>query len=388
MTDNTNDSFFTKVVHAGLDPDPLSGAVAPAIHPSATFARDEHGELRDGYEYTRSDNPTRRRLEGAVTALIPGAVDAAAFASGSAAAAAVLRTLKPHSRLLVPRDMYHGLRRLLEVEAEYWSLNVERIQMHDADAVQDALRTPADMVWIETPSNPNLHVTDIESVARWAHDAGATVAVDATWTPPGVANPFDWGADLVVHSSTKYFGGHSDLLGGIAVTAESGMKHFVRVRFLQRLEGAVPSPFDAWLTLRGLRTLALRVERASENAMVVARALEAHDGVHAVHYPGLAGHPQHAVAARQMERFGAMLSFQVKGGPDVARQVPLSSRLFTAATSLGGVESLMEHRAPVEGPGTDTPHDLIRVSVGVEDANDLADDLASAIDDAQQRQGV
>ena len=388
MTDRANDSFFTKVVHAGLDPDPLSGAVAPAIHPSATFARDEHGDLRDGYEYTRSDNPTRRRLEGAVTELIPGALDAAAFASGSAAAAAVLRTLKPHSRLLVPRDMYHGLRRLLEVEAEHWSLNVERIAMHDIAAVQEALRTKADMVWIETPSNPNLHVTDIEAVTELAHAAGATVAVDATWTPPGVANPFDWGADLAVHSSTKYFGGHSDLLGGLAVTATGGQPQFERVRFLQRLEGAVPSPFDAWLTLRGMRTLALRVERACANALHVAQALEAHDGVLAVHHPGLTSHPQHAVAARQMERFGAMLSFQVKGGPAVARQVPLSSRLFTAATSLGGVESLIEHRAPVEGPGTDTPHDLLRVSVGVEDARDLANDLTAAVDDAMQRQGA
>jgi cystathionine gamma-synthase len=387
MSDKNNDSLFTQAVHAGLEPDPQTGAVAPAIHPSATFARDAAGELRDGFEYTRSDNPTRRRLEAAVTALHPGAWDAAAFASGSAAAAAVLRTLQPGSRLLVPRDMYHGLRRLLETEASYWSIDVERIAMHDPSAVREALRQPAAMVWTETPSNPNLHVTDLAEVSRLAHAAGATVAVDATWTPPGVTNPFHHGADLVVHSSTKYFGGHSDLLGGVVVTAEGGRERFERVRFLQRLEGAVPSPFDAWLTLRGIRTLALRVERACDNAAHLARALEAHSGVHAVHYPGLASHPQHAVAGRQMDRFGAMLSFQVHGGPDVARQVPLSSRLFTAATSLGGVESLIEHRAPVEGPGTPTPNDLLRVSVGIEDADDLIADLTAAVDDALKKHG-
>ena len=374
--------FETLAVHGGHGPDPATGAVAPPIHPSTTFVRDTDGEPRAGWVYARTDNPTRATLEAALTALQPGAGAAAAFGSGSAAASAVLRTVPRGGRVVVPDDMYHGVRTLLLGERDAWGVEVRVVDMADVDLVEAALADGADLVWIETPSNPRLKLTDLRAVARRAHAAGARVAVDATWTPPPLADPFALGADLIVHATTKYLAGHSDVLGGAVLARAEDDPAFARVRWLQRTEGAVPSPFDAWLTLRGLRTLALRVRAACDGAERLADFLEGHPAVVEVLYPGLPSHPQHALASRQMSRPGAMLSFRVRGGAEAAGAVASATRWFARATSLGGVESLIEHRAPVEGPDTPTPLDLLRVSVGIEHPDDLIADLAAALDAA------
>ena len=373
----------TVAVHAGAEVDPETGAVTPPIHPSTTFVQEADGSARAGYVYARTGNPTRTRLERAVAALHPAAgpnAAAAAFASGSAAASAVLRSVDPGGVVVVPDDMYHGIRRLLAAQASRWGVALRAVDTSDLGALEAAL-APGDvaLVWLETPSNPSLKITDVAAAVRLAHGAGARLAVDATWTPPGVADPFRQGADLVMHSSTKYLAGHSDVLGGVVVARGEDDPTFAFVRELQGLEGAVPSPFDAWLTLRGLRTLALRVRAASESAERLAAYLADHPAVHVVAYPGRPDHPNHAVAKAQMERFGAMLSFRVRGGADAARRVAAAPRWFRSATSLGGVESLIEHRAPVEGPDTPTPDDLLRVSVGIEATDDLLRDLEGAL---------
>ena len=371
--------FEPRAVHGGQRTDEATGAVAPPIHPSTTFVRDPGGEPRAGWTYSRTDNPTRAALEAALTALQPGAGACAAFASGSAAASAVLRTVPRGGRIVAPDDMYHGLRTLLSGEREAWGIDVAFVDLAEANAVAAAIVEGVDLVWVETPSNPSLRLTDVRDVVRRAHDVGARVAVDATWTPPSVADPFGDGADLIVHATTKYLAGHSDLLGGVVLARAEDDPSFTRVRWLQRTEGAVPSAFDAWLTLRGLRTLALRVRAACDGAERVARFLDDHPAVIEVRYPGLASHPQHELATRQMARYGAMLSFRVRGGAAAAERVASSTRLLARATSLGGVESLIEHRAPVEGPDTPTPPDLLRVSIGIEHADDLVADLASAL---------
>ncbi|MDR9391417.1 MAG: PLP-dependent transferase [Trueperaceae bacterium] len=373
----------TLAVHAGADADPETGAVTPPIHPSTTFLQEPDGSARAGYVYARTGNPTRTRLEEAVAALHPAAglhAAAAAFASGSAAASALLRSVDPGGVAIVPDDMYHGIRRLLLAQAERWGVTLRFVDTSDLAAVGAALAAgDVALVWLETPSNPSLKVSDVAGAVDLAHRAGARLAVDATWTPPGVADPFREGADVVMHSSTKYLAGHSDVLGGVVVARSEDDPTFAFARSLQGLEGAVPSPFDAWLTLRGLRTLALRVRAASDTAETLATFLAGHPAVHAVAYPGRSDHPNHAVAAAQMDRFGAMLSFRVRGGADAARRVAAATRWFRPATSLGGVESLIEHRAPVEGPDTPTPEDLLRVSVGIEAADDLVRDLAAAL---------
>lgn len=374
--------FETRAVHGGPGADDATGAVAPAIHPSTTFVRDADGEPRAGWVYGRTENPTRHALETALTALQPGAGACATFASGSAAASAVLRTVPRGGTIVVPDDMYHGVRALLFGQQEAWGVDVRVADLSDLDAVGDALGGRADLVWIETPSNPSLKLTDVRAVADRAHAAGARVAVDATWTPPPLADPLADGADLIVHSTTKYLAGHSDVLGGAVLARGEDDPSFARVRWLQRSEGAVPSPFDAWLTLRGLRTVALRVRAACDGAERVAAFLASHPAVDEVFYPGLPTHPQHDLAARQMARPGAMLSFRVRGGAGAAGRVASATRLFARATSLGGVESLIEHRAPVEGPDTPTPIDLLRVSVGIEHPDDLVADLQQALDRA------
>jgi cystathionine gamma-synthase len=381
MSGSRNDdlAFETRAVHAAGEPDAPTGAVVPPIHPATTFVRDPGGTPRADWVYARSENPTRTALEAALTRLVPGASAAAAFASGSAAAAAVLRTVEPGGRLLVPDDMYHGVRTLLAEEHRYWGQHLTVVDMSDMGALRRVLDRGAELVWIETPSNPRLKLTDLRAAADAAHEAGALVAVDATWTPPPVADPFALGADLVVHATTKYLAGHSDVLGGVVLAADETHPAFARVRRLQRHEGAVPSPFDAWLTLRGLRTLALRVRAACDGAERLATFLEGHPAVIEVLYPGLPAHPQHELAQRQMRRPGAMLSFRVRGGAAAAERVASGTRLFVRATSLGGVESLIEHRAPIEGVGTATPDDLLRVSVGVEHPDDLVRDLERAL---------
>lgn len=367
----------TVAIHAGSDADAATGAVVPPIHLSTTFERDRDGGYRRGFVYTRSDNPNRRALETALAALQGGAA-AAAFASGSAAASTVLRALPRGVHALLPREIYHGIRKLVDGALAGSELRVDYVDMVDLAAVEAAWREDTALVWVETPSNPLLSITDLASVCGLAHARGARVAVDATWTPPGVADPIAAGADLVVHATTKYLSGHSDVLGGAVVAARADAL-WDRIVFLQRYEGAVPSPFDCWLAHRGLRTLPYRMRGHTSNAEVVASFLAGHDAVTRVHYPGLTSHAGHDLARRQMISFGGMLSFRLAGGEGAAMEVASRTRLFRRATSLGGVESLIEHRASIEGPGSGTPTDLLRLSVGLEHPDDLVADLAQAL---------
>ena len=378
----------TLAVHLGLEPDAATGALVPPLHLATTYERDADGSYPRGYVYARSDNPTRGAFEHAM-ARLEGGREAAAFASGSAAAAAVLRSVPAGGHVVVPDDMYHGLRTLLERVLVPAGLQLTAVDMSDLAAVRGAVRAETRLVWVETPSNPQLKVTDIAGVVTVAREAEAAygapvwVAVDATWTPPPWQPAFALGADLVVHATTKYLSGHSDVLGGVVVAAPAARPEpddpWPRVRDIQRLEGGVAGPFDAWLALRGLRTLAVRLAVQAENAATLAAFLVAHPAVCEVRYPGLPGHPNHDVAARQMRAFGAMLSFRLAGGEPAARAVAGRVRLFTRATSLGGVESLIEHRASIEPPGGPTPADLLRVSVGIEHVDDLMGDLSEAL---------
>ncbi|MFO7544552.1 MAG: PLP-dependent transferase [Trueperaceae bacterium] len=378
ITRPTTMRLETLAVHAGVTPDPTTGAVTPPIHLATTFERAADGSFPGGYVYTRGGNPTRTALEQALAAL-QGGSDAAAFASGSAAASAVFRALRPGDHAIVPRDLYHGIRHLLHDVLGPWGLAFTTVDPTDPANVAAAAREDTRLIWVETPSNPTLGITDIAAVADIARSAGSTLVVDATWTPPGVQDPFALGADLVVHSTTKYLGGHSDVLGGAVIT-RSGHPMFERVRALQTTEGAVPDPFACWLVMRGLRTLPYRMRGHTENAAKVAAFLDGHTAVAQVLYPGLPQHPGHAVAAKQMTSYGGMVSFRVNGGEAAAMSVAARVRLFTRATSLGGVESLIEHRASIEGEGTTTPDDLLRVSVGLEHPDDLIDDLRQALE--------
>lgn len=367
----------TLAVHAGLEVDPATGAVTPPIYPSTTFERDADGSYPHGFIYARSGNPNRQSLEKCLCELEGGAA-AAAFSSGSAATAAVLQALSSGDHVVAPSDCYHGTAALLRDVFARWGLEATFVDMTDPAQVQRAIRPTTRLVWVETPSNPLLKVTDIARAAAIAHEAGALCACDNTWATPVLQRPLELGADLAVHATTKYLGGHSDVLGG-AVVARAEDDFFARVRKVQTTCGAVPSPFDCWLTRRGIRTLPLRVRAHSENAMRVAAFLSEHPRVEAVHYPGLKGHPGHEVAARQMSAFGGMVSFQVKGGREDAMKVAARVKLFTRATSLGGTESLIEHRASIEGPSTRTPDNLLRTSIGLENIADLIEDLAQAL---------
>lgn len=378
-SDRSRRHLETVAVHGGSAPDPDTGALVPPIHLSTTFERGRNGEYPHGFVYTRSENPTRSRLES-LLAELEGGAEAAAFSSGSAAAAAVFRSLAPGDHALVPDDMYHGIRRLLLEAIEPWGLRLGFVDMTDAGAVADAMTSSTRLIWVETPSNPLLKVTDVARIAEIARASDAVLAVDGTWTPPGVQDTLDLGADLVVHATTKYLSGHSDVLGG-AVIAKRAEGLFERVRFLQRNEGAVPSPFDCWLLMRGIRTLPYRMRGHCAGARQLAAFLDEHPRVSHVYYPGLPSHPQHEVAKRQMQEFGGMLSFRVAGGESAAMSVAARVELFTRATSLGGVESLIEHRASIEGPDSGTPRDLLRVSVGLEHPDDLQDDLRVALAD-------
>jgi cystathionine gamma-synthase len=378
----------TLAVHLGLEPDAATGALVPPLHLATTFERDADGGYPRGFVYARGDNPTRAALESAM-ALLEGGREAAAFASGSAAAAAVLRSVPFGGHVIVPDDMYHGLRTLLERVLIPAGLQVSAVDMSDLVAVRGAVRPTTRLLWVETPSNPQLKITDLAGVvsaaraAEAAHGGPVWVVVDATWTPPPWQPAFGHGVDLVVHATTKYLAGHSDVLGGVVVAAPAARPGdddpWPRVRDLQRLEGAVAGPFDAWLTLRGLRTLSVRLAAQADNAATLAAFLVAHPAVSEVRYPGLPGHPNHEVASRQMASFGAMLAFRLRGGEAAARAVAARVRLFTRATSLGGVESLIEHRASIEPPGGPTPADLLRVSVGIEHVDDLIGDLTEAL---------
>jgi cystathionine gamma-synthase len=368
----------TIAIHAGQEIDPSSGSVIPPLYLSTTFERAEDGSYPHGYSYTRSANPNRMMLERCLTALEGGA-DCAAFSSGQAAAMSVFQALRPGDHVLAPDDAYHGVTRLLRELMVAWGLEFSQVDMSDLDAVRAAIRPNTRMMWLETPSNPLLKVIDIAALAAVAHDAGALCAVDNTWATPVLQRPLELGADLSVHSTTKYLSGHSDVLGGALVVREAG-PFFERVRFIQGNGGAVPAPFDCWLLLRGIRTLPYRVRAHSEHAMRVARFLAEQPKIERVNYPGLAGHPGHAVAARQMSGFGGMLSAEVRGGQDGAMTMAAHMKIFTRATSLGGTESLVEHRASVEGPEGKTPKALLRFSVGLEHPDDLIADLAQALE--------
>jgi cystathionine gamma-synthase len=368
----------TMAIHAGQEIDPTTGAVIPPIHLSTTFERAPDGEFPHGYIYTRNGNPNRAMLEQCLSAL-EGGVDCAAFGSGLAAAMSILQSFRPGDHVIAPDDAYHGFSRLLREIMAPWGLEYTVVDMTDVDAVQSAVRPNTRLVWIETPSNPRLKIADIGTLAAIARDAGALCAVDNTWATPIQQRPFELGADLVLHATTKYLGGHSDVLGGAVVAREHG-PIFERVRFLQANGGAVPSPFDCWLVLRGIQTLAYRVRAHAEHAIIVARFLSEHPRIERVHYPGLETHPGHDVAARQMRGYGGMLSIEVRGGEAAAMAVAARVRIITRATSLGGIESLIEHRASVEGPESRTPPSLLRLSIGLEHPDDLIGDLAQALD--------
>jgi cystathionine gamma-synthase len=367
----------TIAVHAGRHPDPATGAVAPPIHLSTTFERAPDGGYPSGFSYSREGNPTRRQLEECLAAL-EGGKEALAFPSGMAAIGAMIQGLEPGDHIIAPDDVYYGLRKVIGEVFGKWRLEVTYVDMTDLDAVRAAVRPNTRLVWVETPSNPLLKITDLAAVAAIARQANAISVCDATFATPVFERPFEFGIDMVMHSTTKYFGGHSDVMGGSLVTRFDNYL-FERARKSQHYAGAAPSPFDCWLILRGIDTLPCRVRAATETAGRIATFLARHAAVEAVHYPGLPEHPGHALAARQMSGFGAMLSFQVRGDGDRAMQVAARTRLFTRATSLGGTHSLIEHRASVEGPLTRAPENLLRISTGLEHAEDLIADLDQAL---------
>lgn len=369
----------TLAVHAGREPDADTGAVVAPLHLSTTFARDAAGGFSHGYQYTRYQNPTRASLEACIAALEGGA-GCAAFASGMAAANAVFQTLAPGDRVVVSADAYHGVQRLLTDHLSK-SLRVDKVDFSDDAALATALADPAALVWAETPSNPLLKLTDLARVAELAHAAGAVAVCDNTFATPVLQRPLEFGFDAVMHSSTKYFGGHSDVLGG-AVVVRDDSPLLAALHELQARAGAVPSPFDCYLLLRGIATLSLRVRAQSTNAAALANWLADHPRVARVHYPFHASHPQAALARRQMAAGGGVLSFELDAPAEVALRVATRTRLFTHATSLGGVESLIEHRASIEGAGTRTPATLLRLAVGIEHLDDLRDDLAQALENA------
>jgi cystathionine gamma-synthase len=366
----------TLAIHAGSMVEAGTGAVAPSIHLSTTFERDSDGAYPRGFIYSRTDNPNRQSLETCLSALEGG--KAVAFASGSAASMAVFHSLNPGDHVLAPQDAYHGTLRQLKELLLRWGLIVSFVDMTDLAALERSIQKNTKLLWIETPSNPLLKIVDIRAVADMAHSSGALVACDNTWATPVLQRPLEWGADCVVHATTKYLGGHSDVSGGVVITASED-DLFQKIRLLQSTGGAVPSPFDCWLVRRGIKTLPFRVRIQSEQALRVAEFLATHPSVTAVHYPGLSLHSGHAIASRQMKAYGGMLSFQVRGGAQKAMAVAAKVKLLTRATSLGGLESLIEHRASIEGEGTRTPSDLLRVSIGLEHVEDLIEDIIQAL---------
>ena len=396
MTDDENLGFATRAIHAGQEPDAATGAVVPPLYQVSTYKQDGVGGLRGGWEYSRSGNPTRAALEAALAAVEGGAAGFA-FASGLAAEDAVLRTaLRPGDHMVLGNDVYGGTYRLVARVLGPWGVEHTPVDLTDATQLVDAIRPgQTKVVWVETPSNPLLSIADIAAIAAHARAAGALLVVDNTFASPALQNPLALGADVVVHSTTKYVGGHSDLVGGAVVVADgaqlpAGLEGptgttSVRdaVRFLQNASGAVAGPFDAWLALRGLKTLEVRMQRHCASAQRVAEFLVGHPAVTHVSYPGLPTHPGHELAARQMRGFGGMVSFRV-GSAEVAAAVCGATRLFTLAESLGGVESLVEHPArmthgSVAGTALEVPDDLVRLSVGLEDVDDLLADLDQAL---------
>ncbi|MFZ0048659.1 MAG: cystathionine gamma-synthase [Streptosporangiaceae bacterium] len=391
---HTPDGFETLAIHAGQEPDPATGAVVPPIYQVSTYKQDGVGGLRgkelgeaarwiEGYEYSRTDNPTRGALEECLAALEGGA-RSLVFASGMAATDCLLRTVcHPGDHVLIPADAYGGTFRLFDKVLTGWNVSYQPVSMADPAAVRAALaQRQAKLIWVETPTNPLLAIADIATLARLARDAGALLVVDNTFASPYLQQPLALGADAVVHSTTKYVGGHSDVVGGAIVVADTALGE--SLYFLRNAIGSAPGPFDAWLTLRGAKTLAVRMDRHCANAELIADMLSSHPAVSEVFYPGLPAHPGHEVAAKQMRGFGGMVSFRARGGPGEAVAICGRTRLFTLGESLGGVESLIEHpasmtHASVAGSPLEVPADLIRLSVGIESADDLIEDLRTAL---------
>jgi cystathionine gamma-synthase len=374
--------FATLAIHAGQEPEPRTGAVVVPIFQTSTYKQDGVGGLREGYEYSRSANPTRAALEECLRAL-EGGRRGLAFASGLAAEDAVVRTVcRPGDHVVIPNDAYGGTFRLFSKVAERWGVSWTAAKLSDVDAVRAAVRPETKLIWVETPTNPLLGIADIAALAEVAHDAGAKLVVDNTFASPYLQQPIAHGADIVVHSTTKYVGGHSDVVGGALIAADAGLGE--DLAFHQNAMGAIAGPFDAWLTLRGIKTLAIRMDRHSDNAERIAEYLTTHPRVASVLYPGLADHAGHEIAAKQMLRYGGMISFRVHGGEQAAVEVCNRAKLFTLGESLGGVESLIEHpgrmtHASAAGSPLEVPDDLIRLSVGIESVDDLLADLAEAL---------
>ncbi|MGI5154534.1 cystathionine gamma-synthase [Microbispora sp. CA-102843] len=377
-----NQGFETLAIHAGQEADPHTGAVVPPIYAVSTYKQDGVGGLRAGYEYSRSANPTRTALEEALAA-VEGGVRGLAFASGLAAEDTLLRSVcKPGDHVVIPDDAYGGTYRLFSRVLEPWGVSFDPVPLGDLDAVRAAIRPNTKAIWVETPTNPLLNVADIAALAAVAHDGGAVLVVDNTFASPYLQQPLSLGADVVVHSTTKYVGGHSDVVGGALVTRSADLGE--RLAYHQNAMGAVAGPFDSWLTLRGLKTLGVRMDRHCDNAERVVDLLLSHPKVVQVLYPGLPEHPGHEVAAKQMRRFGGMVSFRVEGGEEAAVEVCNRAKLFTLGESLGGVESLIEHpgrmtHASAAGSPLEVPADLVRLSVGIETVDDLLADLSEAL---------
>jgi cystathionine gamma-synthase len=377
-----NQGFETLAIHAGQAPDPRTGAVVPPIYQTSTYAQDGVGGLREGYEYSRTRNPTRLALEECLAAL-EGGRRGFAFASGMAAEDTLLRTVcRPGDHVVIPDDAYGGTFRLFSKVAERWGLTWTAARLSDVDSVRRAMTDTTRIVWCETPTNPLLSVADIAALAGAAHDRGAKLVVDNTFASPYLQQPLALGADAVVHSTTKYLGGHSDVVGGALVTSDDELAD--GIAFHSNAIGSIAGPFDAWLTLRGAKTLAVRMDRHCDNAERVVDHLTRHAAVSAVLYPGLPDHPGHETAVKQMRRFGGMVSFRLHGGEAAALTVCDRARLFTLGESLGGVESLIEHpgrmtHASAAGSPLEVPADLVRLSVGIESADDLLADLDNAL---------
>ncbi|WP_017576705.1 cystathionine gamma-synthase [Nocardiopsis kunsanensis] len=377
------DGFETLAIHAGQEPEAGTGAVVVPIYQTSTYAQDGVGGLRQGYEYSRTGNPTRAALEECLAALEQG-TRGLAFASGMAAEDTLMRTvLSPGDHVVIPGDAYGGTFRLVSKVVERWGVSWDAVDQSDAEAVRAAMRPETRMVLTETPTNPLLNITDLEAVAQIAHEGGALHVVDNTFASPYLQQPLTSGADVVVHSTTKYVGGHSDVVGGALVVADAELGE--RLAFHQNTMGATPGAFDSWLTLRGAKTLGVRMDRHSANAEKVVQALEGHPSVRKVFYPGLESHPGHKVAERQMRSFGGMVSFAVHGGEKAALELCERTKVFILGESLGGVESLIEHpgrmtHASTAGSALEVPSDLVRLSVGIESADDLIADLTGALE--------
>ena len=374
--------FETMAIHAGQEPEPRTGAVVPPIYQTSTYAQDAVGAPRLGYEYSRTANPTRDALQECLAAL-EGGRRGLAFASGLAAEDTLLRTVcRPGDHVVIPDDAYGGTYRLFARVAEKWGLQWTAARISDVDAVRAAVRSETRIIWVETPTNPLLGIADLAGLATLAHDNGALLAVDNTFASPYLQQPLAHGADIVIHSTTKYVGGHSDVVGGALVTRDDGLGD--ELAYHQNAMGAVSGPFDSWLTLRGIKTLGVRMDRHCDNAERVVEFLTGHPKVAQVLYPGLPEHPGHEVAAKQMRRFGGMVSFRAAGGEDAAVAICNRAKLFVLGESLGGVESLIEHpgrmtHASAAGSPLEVPGDLVRLSVGIETADDLVADLEQAL---------